>query len=236
VEIYQKAQGYASKIIILCHNGGYQVINGIVFRGEINKFKLGKIKTIHSDSFEIPFDKTLFVENVKTLPVDLMPAAWHFLDRWDMAVPLWRYGVTAADVGTKGEREETCLIVRDLRVLLHSYELLFVRKNEAGIEFMQTWERECSNDADKRLAFLRAFYIVKPKLCVLPISWLAEVQKRNMKFASRGSHGAHQVRPIRAGGPLVKVELEPGRFVKCHKGDEERVIQQFSKQRSARGR
>jgi hypothetical protein len=34
--------------------------------------------------------------------------------------------------------------------------------------------------------------------------------------------------------PLVQVELEPGRFVKCHRGDEERVRAIFKLQRGAR--
>lgn len=203
---------------------------GIVFRGEIQSYKLNKIATIQSDSFVIPFEKTLFVDNV-SIPLDLLPAAWHFLDRWDMAVPLWRYGKTAQDVGTVGEREETRLIIRDLRVLLHSYELLFVRRNEAGLSFMHAWERECSSGGDKRLAFLRALYHVKPRLCVLPTSWLAEVQKRKVKFAGR-----EPVRPIHAGRPLVTVELQPGRLVKCHKGDEKRVLEQFRLQQKGNKR
>jgi hypothetical protein len=204
-------------------------MNGIVFRGEIQKFKLGKLKSTRSDSFEIPFDKTLFVEPDTRIPVDLLPAAWHFLERWDMAVPLWRYGKTAADVGTVEEREQTQAVIRDLRVLLHSYELLFVRKNEAGQAFMRLWEQECQNGGDKRLAFLRALYQVKPKLCVLPTSWLAEVQQRSAEFARRFP----PARPIKTGKPLVTVELEPGRLVKCHAGDEEKVLAQFRRQKKA---
>lgn len=204
---------------------------GIVFRGELQKYKLGSLKAIQSETFDIPFDKTLFVDNCN-VPFDLLPAGWHFLDKWDMAVPLWKYGTTAADIGTKGEREETQLIVRDLRVLLHSYELLFVCKNDAGIKFMQTWERECSNDADKRLAFLRAFYMVKPRMCVLPTSWMADVQHQNYKMMSR----TQPARSANVGKPMVKVELSPGRFVKCHKGDEEKVLEQFNRMKEANKR
>lgn len=177
---------------------------------------------------ELPYDKTLLVAAGTRVPWDLLPAAWHFLDRWDAAVPLWRYGKTAEDVGTPGERQATRAVVRDLRVLLHSVELLFVRRNEAGRALVTTWVEE-TKQGDPRLAFLRAMYQVKPKLCVLPISWLAEVQSRSRQDVYRSGR-----RSPNAGAPLVTVELEPGRFVKCHAGDEDRVRAQFERQRGRR--
>lgn len=199
--------------------------NGIVFRGEVNKFKLKNIKAIQSNSFDIPFDKTLFVDGVK-IPVDLLAAGWHFLNRWDIAVPLWKYGTTAADIGTKEDQRVTRAVVRDLRVLLHSYELLFVRKSDTGEQFMIQWEQEIKNGDDKRLAFLRALYIVKPRCCVLPTSWLAEIKERNSKY----SHRFPPARSPNSAKPMVTVELSPGRFVKCHAGDEEKVLAQFAAQ------
>jgi hypothetical protein len=203
---------------------------GIVFRGKIEKFKLGKIKHIQSDDFTIPFTKTLFVDGVR-VPFDLLAAGWHFLDRWDIAVPLWRYGKTANDVGTKEEREITREIIRDLRVLLHSYELLFIRRNDTGLAFMHAWEQECKNGADKRLAFLRALYIVKPRVCVLPTSWLAEVNRRSAKDIKtmRGNVTVISRQQERPPKPLVTVDLGNGRMVKCHQGDEEKVRKQFER-------
>jgi hypothetical protein len=188
-----------------------------------------KVTAVKAPQAELPFDKTLVVQAGTRVPWDLLPAAWHFLERWDAAIPLWRYGVTAADVGTVGEREETRLIIRDLRVLLHSVELLFVRRNEDGAALMTAWERECSSGGDKRLAFLRALYMVKPRLCVLPTSWLAEVHNAGggKKLPQAESFPP---RPINAGKKLVMVELEPGRMVKVHAGDEERVQEQFRRQ------
>jgi len=183
-------------------------------------------------AIEEPFEKTLIVEAGTRVPWDLLPAAWHFLERWDAAVPLWRYGVLAADVGTAYDRECTKIVIRDLRVLLHSVELLFVRRNEAGAALVETWQQEMGNDPDKeldkRLAFLRALYRVKPRLCVLPISWLAEVHDQSRRMMHRG-----QVQRPK-GQPLVRVEVEPGRFVKCNPGDEEKVLNFFEDQRAGR--
>lgn len=208
-------------------------MKGIVLRGKDETIraqaKKHKLPVRVDDGYEIPFAKALFVEAGTRIPWDLLPAAWHFLERWDAAVPLWRYGETAEDVGTPEERRQTRAIVRDLRVLLHSTELLFVRKNEAGQALMATWEIELESGENPRLAFLRAVYQVKPRLCVLPVTWLAEVQARSRQ-AMMG-----RVRSPNAGEPLVTVELQPGRFVKVHKGDEERVLAQFEKQQAGRG-
>src|SRR5690554_724769 len=109
---------------------------GIVLRGEdeviASRAKHAGLPVVVSDSFELPFEKVLFVEPGTRVPFDLLPAAWHFLERWDAAVPLWKYGVLACDMGTEGERRQTRGIIRDLRVLLHSTELLFVRRSEQG--------------------------------------------------------------------------------------------------------
>ena len=178
------------------------------------------------DAPQVAYDKTLIVEPGTRVPWDLLPAAWHFLNKWDAAVPLWKYGKTAADMGTAADREATRAVIRDLRVLLYSHELLFVRGSEDGCALVETWLQETQAGGDKRLAFLRALYHVKPMVCVLPTTWLAEVRAKSQQ-AALGTRG----RSPNAGKPLVTVELGPGRFVKCHAGDEDRVREQFEKQR-----
>lgn len=180
------------------------------------------LQVVCDDSLPLAFEKTLFVEAGTRVPFHLLNAAWHFLERWDAAVPLWRYGVLAADVGTTGERQATQAVIRDLRVLLHATELLFVRKNEAGQALLAAWLAE---EGERRLAFLRALYTVKPRLCVLPATWLLDGAPQ----AAASRRGA----PMHAGRPLVRVELQPGRFVKVHEGDEEKVIAQFQQQKEA---
>jgi hypothetical protein len=187
----------------------------------------------------LPFDKVLFVEPGTEVPWDLLPAAWHFLERWDAAVPLWRYGKTAADVGSKEERAQTQAVIRDLRVLLHSVELLFVRGfpdedgQTLGRDLMAAYREELGENGengDKRLAFLRALYRVKPRLCVLPVTWLAKVAARSKQdaIATRGCG-----RPT--GARLVEVEVGPGRFVKCNPGDEDTVLAMMQSGRNRNG-
>lgn len=177
----------------------------------------------------VPFAKTLIVQAGTRVPFDLLLAAWSFLDRWDAAVPFWRSGVTAADVGTPAERKLTAAVALDLRVPLHTVELLFVRAGGAGEELVDRWLAETSGGGDRRLAFLRALHLVKPRLCILPTTWLAEVHEYERRPAARG-----QPRGQPSGRPLVRVEVAPGRYVKAHAGDEEKVLEHFRRTQSAR--
>ena len=112
--------------------------------------------------------------------------------------------------------------MRDLRVLLHAHELLFVRDNDVGRALVAAFNEERSDSGEVRLAFLRAFYRVKPRLCVLPRSWLSEVQQAKApKRTKRSSR-------------LVQVEIGPGRFVRCRPENVEKVREQFAKMRRRR--
>jgi hypothetical protein len=210
-------------------------MNGILLTGpdELieSRAKGAKLAVVISDDYALPFEKTLIVEPGTRVPFDLLPAAWHFLDRWDAAVPLWRYGVLAQDIGTATDQAPTRAVIRDLRVLLHATELLFVRRNEAGESLVKTWRGECAAGGDPRLAFLRALYQIKPRLCVLPTNWLAaNVSNQIGPIRSHGSITG-QTPPHRA---LVSVELAPGRFVKVYAGDEEKALAQFAQQKNRR--
>ena len=186
---------------------------------------------------EEKFDRAIIVEPGTQVPWDLIGHGLHFLQRWDAAVPMWRYGVNASDVGEKAERKRTGALVRDLRVLLHSYELLFVRGDGDGRALLRTWEAEKDGGSEPRLAFLRAVYQVKPRLCVLPRSWLADVQQRSTQAAAAGrgkkrgtKQGTKQGTPRRVhttGGKMIRLEVAPGRFVRCKPEDAEKVKEMY---------
>lgn len=223
---------------------------GIVLIGRDAKIeaqaKRGGIR-VHSGTYgPPPFERTLFVRAGAAVPWDLVPFGFHFVERWDAAVPLWRYGVLAKDVGGPAEQRRTAAIVRDLRVLLYSHELLFVRDSETGRALMRAFVEELGETplgglppvglegrGKERLAFLRAMYRTKPRLCVLPRSWLADVLERSEQDARTK---ASTRRAARTGVPLVRVEIAPGRFVQCYRGDEEKVKADFAKREAGRRR
>lgn len=197
-----------------------------------------------SDGWDLPAERTLFAAPGISIPYDLLAAGWHFLERWEVAAPLWRYGVLAQDVGTLAERKRTEAITLDLRMLLYAHELLFVRDCEGGRAFLAAWLEECQKGQDKRLAFLRALHRVKPLFCALPRSWLAEEQQRaaqdarshivdGKSFAVRGG-ALTEVRPQHRPAGLVQVEIEPGRFVLCRPGEEETTRARFILQKLSR--
>ena len=163
----------------------------------------------------IPWPQTVIVSAGATIPWDLLDAGLHFVERWDAAAPMWRYGVLAADVGTAAERERTEAACLDLRVPLFEPALLFVRGSEAGRELLRVWREECAPGYDERLAFLRALHLVKPRFCALPRSWLPGLEAQAQRAAPRAARSA--------GAGLVRVEIAPGRFVRCHAGDEDKT-------------
>ena len=124
--------------------------------------------------YEVEFDRALIVEPGVCIPWPLVDYGLHFVERWDAAAPLWRYGVLAQDVGTPSDRRRTQAVTRDLRVLLYGQELLFVRNSPGGLALLEALQWELTQGEEPRLAFLRALYTSKPIFCTLPASWLAQ--------------------------------------------------------------
>ncbi len=172
---------------------------------------------------EIEFDRALIVAPGTVIPWDLLRHGFHFLKRWDAATPLWRYGKVAADVGAPAEQKRTQKITRDLRVLLYAQELLFVRSSPDGRALLAAWEEEMAGGGEARLAFLRAVYRVKPLFLALPRTWSSEVQSGRRKRPARRSSQSRRSK-------LVRVEIAPGRYVRCKPGDEEKTLKQWRRQ------
>lgn len=176
-----------------------------------------------------PADRVLITEPGVAVPWELLPAGWKLLEQWDAAVPLWRHGILAANLGTPDERKRTEELVRDLRIPVYACELLFVRASSAGQDLVRIWQEEIAG-GDVRLAFLRAFYRVRPLLCVLPRTWLADVHQRSYQDARVLADRARLQAPA-----LTRVQIGPGRWVRCRPGEEERVKRHFQQLMAPRG-
>jgi len=167
-----------------------------------------------SDAWPLAFKRTLFVSPKAKVPWDLLDAGFQLLERWDVAVPLGVYGTLARDVGGDTERKATERRTRDLRMLLYDTKLLFAQRNEPAQELLSMWRDQCINGADERLAFLRAMYQVKPRLCPLPRVWLMDVPSTVQPRREKRK---------RSGNGLIRIEVAPGRFVRCNPADVEKV-------------
>jgi hypothetical protein len=179
----------------------------------------------------LPWEKTLFVAPDTCVPSDLLSVGFGLLEKWDVAAPLWRYGVLAKDQGTPADRKRTESVIRDLRVLLYAHELLFVRDSPDGRRFLATWRAECGDGdgagCDERLAFLRALYLVKPLFCALPRSWLADLQRRAEQDARTARSRAMSHQQV-----MVRVQIGENVFVSCPEGQEEKTKERFARMRA----
>lgn len=186
-----------------------------------------------SSSPAIVFERALIVEPKAYIRWDLVPAGFDFVQKWDAAVSLWRYEALAAEIGTPSERERTVQFTLDERVLVLAPELLFVRNSPEARALLDAWHEERKYGNDNRLAFLRAYYRVKPRLCVLPCSWNgpsntvrppAKVWERPVQEAPVS---ARLLRRQQEAAKLVSVEIAPGRYVRCAPGREEELKQRL---------
>jgi len=114
------------------------------------------------------YQRVLYWQPEYKLRTELLAVGFGFLDRWEIAAPLWSYRELAARLGSETERAETKAIVRDLRVPCYDPRLLFVRRCEATDRLLAEWRLD---RGDERLSLLRAIYRVKPLMLALPVNW-----------------------------------------------------------------
>jgi hypothetical protein len=219
---------------------------GIVLRApdhaieaEAARHKLPVIVT--ADLTTWPMARALIVEPGTGVPWPLVGAGFHLVETWDAAAPLMvgaddrgadaGHVRLATEVGDHPERKRTAKIVGDLRVPLLNCDLLFVRRSDVTIALLETWRNELAHGPDRRLAFLRAFFLTKPRLCALPSIWTGEARQisRSAQIAAlAGSTAPLRREHVRAN--LVRVEYAPGKFVQCRPGDEAAVVAQLQSQ------
>lgn len=181
------------------------------------------LEVLVSSSWDLRGERCLFVGPGVEPPWHSVQAALEMVTTWEVAVPLWRYNVLAGDIGGPGERAKTERIVRDLRMPLYAPELLFARNCDGARALIEAWRVECETGADERLAFLRAMYRIKPRLCALPTAWL------NGSAAPAHAGGPKIQRQPGAPQNLVNVEILPGRYVRCKPGEEVAVKARFDR-------
>lgn len=205
-----------------------RVTEGLVLRApdaaieaEARKYGYG---VVISADYASPFERALIVEPRTGVPWAMVPAGLHLLGVWDAAAPLLlgkddRHTLLARDVAgaNAGELARTAKIVRDLRMPVYASELLFLRKGDMATELIETWRNELCHGPNLRLAFLRAFYQVKPRLCALPSIWSGPARQ-----AAQAQPQAERSERPRANA-LVRVEIKPGVYVRCRPGNEESV-------------
>lgn len=128
--------------------------------------------TVKRGRAELAYSKTLLLNGGVKFRAELLPVGFALLENWQIAAPLFSYDQLAAHVGSEAEREQTKAMIRDLRVPLYDTRVIFVRRCKETRALLELWQSEHAAGGDDKLAFLRAFYQVKPILCALPQTWI----------------------------------------------------------------
>ncbi len=119
----------------------------------------------------IAFDKTMIWHPNVTLRPELIGAGFSFLDTWEIAAPLYSYDELAVHIGNEVERERTKAVIHDLRTPVYDTRLIFVKHCETTQRLFKLWLDENESGDDERLTFMRAYYMIKPLMLALPVTW-----------------------------------------------------------------
>lgn len=120
----------------------------------------------------LAYERTLFYTPGAHLPLDLLPPGFGFLERWEVAAPLFSYTILASALGDEAERQYTEDVIRDLRVPVYDTRLIFMRKCETTEQLLHQYGQELPYGGGEMLSFMRAVYKVKPHILALPITWM----------------------------------------------------------------
>lgn len=135
------------------------------------------VRAIKDGQYALPFAYTI-VWDPRLKPVQrYVHIAVKILSRtdWDIGCVIRSYvkGKLACNIGSDADRAKTKAIIRDLRIPYYRPEIMFIKKNERTQAFIECWQTERLG-GDRRLALLRALYIIKPFLWPLPAHWVAK--------------------------------------------------------------
>jgi hypothetical protein len=127
----------------------------------------------HSENISMPFSETVIYDRgLSKLRVELLPIGFHWLNQFQLLAPLADYTTLACHIGTEADQEFTQSIIRELRVPIYDTRLLFIRRSEETLKFIDVWKQYEEKLTDDRLAFLCALYETKPIHLALPDTWI----------------------------------------------------------------
>lgn len=146
---------------------------GIFFAGHADRGRsvLNKVLGPASWCVEPPilrWDKTMYWDASTVPALEVVPVAWDLLDRWEVVAPLYDYDAMAQSLGTAEDRALTQSVILDLRVPVYDTRVIFLRKCPASEDLLAVWAAE---PGDRRLAFMRALWRVKPLILSTPKTW-----------------------------------------------------------------
>lgn len=131
--------------------------------------------TVISETYTVPYLYTLIWNpSLCELRRELVTVGLGLLDTWDMAVPLYSYDHLAAHFKVpEQERVKTEQAILDMRQPVYEPGQVYVRLGGAGQQVITEFEaiRRSEPGVNIYLAFLRAVWLVKPRINALPVTW-----------------------------------------------------------------
>lgn len=144
--------------------------DGVVYEPLLKQSQI-ELQVVELHQPALMFKLNIIWDGKVMLRPELIPVGLSFLEAWEVACPLYSYDELACHLGTIEDQQRTKAIIRDLRAPVYDTRLMFVRDCEMTQRLFKVWELERRDSHDDRLAFMRAFYSVKPLMLALPITW-----------------------------------------------------------------
>lgn len=200
-----------------------------------HQFMAGRIKPLLAKLS--PFDQTLYVDAdtvFKSSPL----CGFAMLDNgWDLVVAETQTRSLADPIAGASEAKWTAGWLKTEDLLYHNSGMIFWQRNERTDGAFDLWSEEWLRfqNWDEQVALLRALLRSEAVFRTVPYVWNCRDRREAFMLhhwfgtghARTGGKSGHVRATHFAGRPMVAVEVAPGRWIKCHAGDEEKIKEGF---------
>ena len=199
------------------------------------RFMAGRIKPLLAKIS--PFDRTLYVD-ADTAFKSNPKIGFDLLDRWDVVLAETQTRSLVEGLAGLKESQGTSKWLGTPHILYHNSGMIFWRKNEKTDRLFDLWSTEWQvySGWDEQVSLLRALLKSEVMFLTVPYTWNCYSDKEShiLHHWFGGRHARTESRQRRPQNVqtearrMVKVEIKPGRFVKCYAGDEEKVKKYYN--------
>jgi hypothetical protein len=194
-------------------------------------FMAGRIKPLLAGLS--PFERTLYVD-ADTAFKQSPKIGFDLLDRFDVVVAETETRSLVEGIAGVKESRGTSAWLGTPHILYHNSGMIFWRKNAKTNKLFELWASEWKVYAgwDEQVALLRALLKSEVTYLTVPHTWNCYSEKESHilhhwfgggQARINGKRRSGALQPARETRKMVKIEIRPGRFVRCYEGDEEKV-------------
>lgn len=207
-----------------------------------HKFMAGRVKPLLAKLS--PFEQTLYVDADTLFKSSPMCGFSMLEDGWDFVVAETQTRSLEDTIAGASESKWTSTWLKTDQLLYHNSGMLFWQRNERTDQLFDLWSEEWLRfqNWDEQVALLRALLRSEAVFQTVPYVWNCRDRREAFMlhhwFGTGHARTGGKALPARAssfaGRDMVRIEIGPGRWVKCYAGDEEKVRADFEQRRSLR--